>query len=257
MSLEGSTRCKRMKWDSELYDGEHGFVAEYGKGLLDYLPAGRPQVILDLGCGTGVLTKELSKHGDVIGLDSSADMIEKARASYPELRFACGDACRLEWKEYFDVIFSNAVFHWIKDQESLLEGVYNALKPGGMLICEFGAKGNIGAIMRAFEKAMESHGYSYKEPFYFPLAAEYKELLKGKGFSVDIIFDFDRPTELKDGRDGLRNWMKMFFADGLASIKQDESEIILSEVERDLEPVLWNGEYWTADYRRLRVIAKK
>jgi SAM-dependent methyltransferase len=50
-----------MKWNAELYEDKHNFVAEYGKGLLEYIPDSKEQVILDLGCGTGTLTHELSQ----------------------------------------------------------------------------------------------------------------------------------------------------------------------------------------------------
>ena len=50
-----------MKWDSKLYDNKHSFVAEYGKGLLEFVPVDKEQRILDLGCGTGVLTEQLLK----------------------------------------------------------------------------------------------------------------------------------------------------------------------------------------------------
>ena len=43
-----------MKWNSKLYNNNHDFVAEYGKGLLEFVPEDKTQKILDLGCGTGV-----------------------------------------------------------------------------------------------------------------------------------------------------------------------------------------------------------
>lgn len=42
-----------MKWNSILYDNKHDFVAEYGNGLLEFIPDNAEQIILDLGCGTG------------------------------------------------------------------------------------------------------------------------------------------------------------------------------------------------------------
>ena len=72
-----------MKWNSNLYDKEHDFVAEYGKGLLEFVPENPNQKILDLGCGTGTLATQLTNFaGTVIGVDSSYDMIEKARSQF-------------------------------------------------------------------------------------------------------------------------------------------------------------------------------
>ena len=85
-----------MKWDFTLYDSKHDFVAEYGKELLEFIPQSSTQTILDLGCGTGVLTAQLaSKCRKLIGVDSSPDMIDKARKQYREIDFRVADALDL------------------------------------------------------------------------------------------------------------------------------------------------------------------
>ena len=50
---------QKMKWDSKLYNDSQSFVAEYGKDLLEFIPT-KANKILDLGCGTGTLTKRLA-----------------------------------------------------------------------------------------------------------------------------------------------------------------------------------------------------
>lgn len=49
-----------MPWNSALYDKKHDFVAEYGKGILEFVPKNCGQAILDLACGMGVLTVQLA-----------------------------------------------------------------------------------------------------------------------------------------------------------------------------------------------------
>ena len=72
-----------MRWDARLYDNKHDFVAEYGKGLLEFIPNNPKQTILDLGCGTGKLTAQLMDlGGKVIGVDSSQSMIDTATVLY-------------------------------------------------------------------------------------------------------------------------------------------------------------------------------
>ena len=67
-----------------LYDSKHDFVAEYGKGLLEFVLENKNQSILDLGCGTGTLTVQLSNFADiVIRVDSSASIIVKAKSNIP------------------------------------------------------------------------------------------------------------------------------------------------------------------------------
>jgi len=247
-----------MKWNAELYQDKHDFVAEYGKGLLEYVANDKAQVILDLGCGTGDLTYELTQKADeVIGVDGSEAMIQKARGMYPQIEFQVMDACILKWQDYFNVIFSNAVFHWIPNQIVLLEGIYRALRIDGKLICEFGANGNIANIQRIFQNVIKDYGYDYINPFYFPTTDEYKQLVEQVGFNIELIIDYDRPTALKDNKFGLRNWLKQFFANDLLNFTTDQQENIFEAVEDALRSDLWDGKQWIADYRRIRVIASK
>ena len=69
-----------VKWNSALYDDSQSFISAYGESLVSLVQTCYSQRILDLGCGTGDLTRELSKLSDhVIGIDDSEDMIAAAR----------------------------------------------------------------------------------------------------------------------------------------------------------------------------------
>ena len=81
-------------------------------------------------------------------------MIAQARRSYPTIQFEVEDGLQMTDVNRWDVIFSNAVFHWIQDHPRLLRRIYQALRPGGQLICEFGAAGNIVAIENGFHEAI-------------------------------------------------------------------------------------------------------
>lgn len=244
------------EWNSSLYDNKHDFVAEYGKGLLEFVPENKKLSILDLGCGTGTLTAQLSKYADtLIGIDSSESMIAKARAQYGFINFMVCDALELPFENQFDIVFSNAVFHWISDHKALLNKVHKVLKPNGSLICEFGAAGNIAVIENAFRKACHDSGYDFNEKFNFPTSEHFACLLKENGFIIDKIYDFDRPTPLKDNENGLVNWMKQFYASELELMPENARNEIIEEVEALTKSSLWNGREWVADYRRLRVVA--
>ena len=68
------------EWNATMYDNKHDFVAEYGKGLLEYIPQNEKQSILDLRCGTGTLSVQLNNLAKtVIGVDQSETMIKKAQ----------------------------------------------------------------------------------------------------------------------------------------------------------------------------------
>ncbi len=245
-----------MEWNSALYDTSHDFVAEYGKGLLEFVPKNDCQVILDLGCGTGVLTAQLAELcNKVIGVDSSQSMIEKAKKQFSSIEFMICDALALPFENEFDVVFSNAVFHWISDHDALLKNIHKVLKPQGVLVCEFGARGNIAAIENAFTEVCNGLGYRYKPKFNFPTAEEFGILLERNSFVVDKISDYDRPTVLRDGEQGLANWMKQFYASELTIMPDDIQAEVFEQVEELTRSILWNGIEWVADYRRLRVIA--
>lgn len=208
-----------MRWNAELYQQQHIFSVKYGKDMLSIVNRAPNQTILDLGCGTGALTRELAAEGaHVIGLDASADMIAKAQADYPGLEFVVADATAMTYDSVFDTVYSNAALHWIKDQPTLLARLYQALKPGGHLVAEFGAKGNIETIQRAFCSILQELNRHFVSQFFFPAPQEYKILLETAGFTVDYIEDFARPTPLAGGVDGLRKWLLQFYDDYLKTI---------------------------------------
>jgi ubiquinone/menaquinone biosynthesis C-methylase UbiE len=69
-----------MKWNADLYDDKHGFVSQFGTSVLELLEAKPGEAILDIGCGTGDLTKQIQELGaHVTGNDYSPEMIAQAR----------------------------------------------------------------------------------------------------------------------------------------------------------------------------------
>ncbi len=209
-----------------------------------------------MGCGTGVLTVQLADLcNKIVGVDSSQNMIDKAKEQFRNIEFMVCDALALPFENEFDVVFSNAVFHWISDHDALLKNIHKVLKPQGLLVCEFGANGNIAIIENAFARACNSLGYGCEPKFNFPTVEDFGKLLEDNGFVIDRIYDYDRPTELKDKEQGLANWMKQFFASQLAVMPEHIQVMVFEQVEGLTRDILWNGEEWVADYRRLRVIA--
>jgi trans-aconitate 2-methyltransferase len=95
---------------------------------------------IDLGCGTGELTKILHEKfqvGETLGLDSSGKMIEKAQAQTSRgLKFKTGDIETFSAISQYDLIFSNAALQWCSDHEGLFARLKKALKPGGQLLVQ-------------------------------------------------------------------------------------------------------------------------
>jgi trans-aconitate methyltransferase len=248
------------QWNAGLYDDKHSFVWKMAAGVLDLLDAKPGERILDLGCGTGHLTSQIAEKGaQIVGVDRSPDMIRQAKEKYPALQFEVMDATNIAFEQPFDAVFSNATLHWIKEPEKVIVGIAKALKPGGRFVAEFGGKGNTEQLMKAVERSWQKLGLSgpAPKPWYYPSVSEYSSLLEKHSLEVTFMTLFDRPTPLEDGQNGLRNWLKMFGAVLLEKMPADQGEKVLSEVEKELKPILFQNGTWTLDYRRLRLVARK
>ena len=248
-----------MKWNAELYDNKHSFVYQYGEsvaGLLDPQPG---EYVLDLGCGTGYLAKQIKDKGALVkGIDASADMVRQAKISYPEIDFSVADGTDFHFDEPFDAVFSNATLHWIKDADTMMGCVYNSLKPGGRFVAEMGGKGNMDQLIAAAVTVLDKYGYGANRknnPWYFPYTAEYAAKLEAAGFRVTYAAHFDRPTLLQDAREGVGKWLKMFGPSFFEGIPEDQLKQIIEEITDLLEPDYNKNGDWYADYKRLRFIA--
>ena len=253
--------CLDNKWNANLYDNKHQFVSKYGSDLIKLLAPKKGELILDLGCGTGDLTNEIYQSGsDIIGVDSSEEMIKKASNKYPNIKFKIMDAKELDFEKKFDGVFSNAVLHWIKSPEKVLQSIKNVLKQNGRFVAEFGGEGNVKLITDTIIDTIREHGYSFEDddfPWYFPSIGQYATLMERIGFRVTYAIHFDRPTKLADSKDGLKDWIDMFGRNLLIKIPKKEQEKIIEEVEKELSQKLIRNKNWFADYKRIRVIGIK
>lgn len=251
-------RIMNQNWNAEGYSSGFSFVYKYGEDVLNLLQ-GEIKSVLDLGCGTGILTNALAERGyDVLGLDASGEMLTKARESYPSLRFIQADAADFELEAPVDAVFSNACLHWIDSsrQQMMMKCVNRALKPGGQFVFEMGGYRCGGMIHDKLAEIFAQHGREYVMPFYFPKIGEYAGLLDDAGLTVKYAVLFDRPTKLS-GDNGLADWIRMFVNRPFEGIAEDEHEEIIRETVEGLMDRLCDGGVWYADYTRLRMRAVK
>lgn len=249
-----------IDWNAKEYSRDFSFVHQYGKDVLNLLDIRPGDTVIDLGCGNGVLTGQFSEMGaHVIGVDASAEMLEIARKNYPALQFEQADALDFTVNNPADALFSNAVFHWIDKEKQgvLLTQVNKALKRHGQLVCEFGGKGCADKVHAALQQSFEKRGLEYVVPFYFPSVGEYTALLEQFGFKVVHAVLFDRPTLCQGGKNGLRNWIKMFDKVPFRGMDTDMQDAIISEAEQNLLDILFHDEAWFVDYVRIRIKAIK
>jgi len=124
-----------MPWDPERY---HQFQPERSAPFDDLVRLIEPRTglrVVDLGCGTGELTRRLADmlpESEVVGVDSSAEMLEHAEQyAGMGLRFEQGKIEQVQGA--WDLVFSHAAIHWIEQHESLIPRLLAMLAPDGQL----------------------------------------------------------------------------------------------------------------------------
>ena len=247
-----------QEWNAEQYAKNARFVSDLGQAVLDLLNPHPGERILDLGCGDGALTERLVAAGaNLVGVDSSADMVRAAKDRGLDARVV--DGYTLEFDSEFDAVFSNAAMHWMKrDPDAVVAGVYRALKPGGRFVAEMGGHGCVAAITVALCATLQEGGLSNPAdliPWYFPTPDEYQARLEAAGFAIEHIALIPRPTPLPTG---MRGWLDTFAIPFTTTLPEYKRGEFLDEVTEKLRPVLCdsNGR-WTADYMRLRFLARQ
>ncbi len=125
-----------MPWDPNRYLRFADHRTRPGIELLSRIPDIDACYIVDLGCGTGHLTALLQERWPdavVIGIDSSDEMIERARDDHPDMTWVVDDVAAWEPAEPVDLVFSNAALHWLDDHEHLFQRLHSLVAPDGVL----------------------------------------------------------------------------------------------------------------------------
>ncbi|MGA7830836.1 MAG: methyltransferase domain-containing protein [Terracidiphilus sp.] len=244
-------------WDATDYGKNAAFVHGLAGGVVEWLEAKASESILDLGCGDGQLTERIAATGArVIGVDLSPEMIAAARSRGIDAREASAELLPFP-DGAFDAVFSNAVLHWVRNQDAMMAEVRRVLKPGGRFVAEMAGHGNLAAVRVAFMAVLARHGYGDPEEGVncYPTPKAYRQRLERHGFQIERIELIPRPTPLPET--GMEGWLRTFRRGVLAEVPEPLRETVVQETAAMLAPVLRDEEgKWTADYIRLRFIAR-
>jgi trans-aconitate 2-methyltransferase len=175
------------EFDGRKYETASAHQKQWGNKIISEFRLAGTESVLDLGCGDGKLTENLADlvpAGHVTGIDGSEGMIQVANArARNNLSFMIMDIDELQLDRKFDLIFSNATLHWIKDHNKLWTGIIKILNPGGLVRFNFAAAGNCSTLIRVLTEAMASGEFrdlfaDFKWPWYMPSIEDYLIILK-------------------------------------------------------------------------------
>jgi trans-aconitate methyltransferase len=212
--------AKNYVWNAKDYQKNSTNQYAWAQELIPKLHLSGNESLLDIGCGDGKITVELAKalpQGRVIGIDSSQDMINLAQTlfptnDYPNLSFQQADARNFVFQAIFDRVFSNAVLHWIPDQQAVLYCVEKSLKHGGKLLFQMAGKGNAQRILNILGGMLQVEPWKqYFESFMFPYGffdtKEYTSLLEEADLEPLRVELFPKDMKLQ-GAEGLAGWVR-------------------------------------------------
>ncbi len=230
------------KWNPEDYKLSSANQESWGKGLL--LKAGLKgrERVLDIGCGDGRLAALISQkvsEGFVLGIDSSREMIESARNSfpkdlYPNLEFIVMSAEEIDFEEEFDLAFSNACLHWVKDHPPVLKRVWQSLKPSGRILFQMGGKGNAEEVVKVLNTVMgKDEWMEYFTDFSFPYGfygpEEYELWLSNAGFKV-LRAELIPKDMLHHSREEFTSWIRATWLPYTQRVPENLREKFINEV---------------------------
>lgn len=247
-------------WNADVYHRVSSPQVVWADALLDRLELRGDETVLDAGCGSGRVTRMLLHRlprGRVIAVDSSPDMVARARAELDDradVRTADLAELALAPGEHVDAVFSNAVFHWVPDHDALFASLAAALRPHGRLVTQCGGEGNIAAVHAAVLEAAGDAGLAdrfdgWPGPWNFASPQDTQRRLTAAGFEEIQCWLEPWPIEPDEPRAYLEAVCLGPFLERLEGEQQQQ---------RFLDAVMARlGEQPTLDYVRLNIVARR
>jgi trans-aconitate 2-methyltransferase len=235
-------KVQTAKWNAADYAANSAVQQTWARELIAKLNLHGDEHILDVGCGDGKVTAEITKsvpRGSVTGVDASAEMIGFARITFPaekfpNLRFRVMDARKIQFALRFDCVFSNAALHWVDDHEKILRGAAAVLKPGGRLIVSCGGKGNAQDVFVALRPEMRLKRWreSFRQmpaPYFFYAPSDYEKWLPKFGFKIQKLKLAPKDATYP-GADGFATWLRTTWIPYVQRVPENVREEFIAAV---------------------------
>jgi trans-aconitate 2-methyltransferase len=140
--VNGKREGLMSKWDAGAYLQFSSERTQPAADLAARIDIPAPRRIIDLGCGPGNSTAAVRKRwaeAEIVGLDSSPEMIKAAAESYPGGKWIVGDAGIWTADVPWDIVFSSAALHWLPDHARLFPHLLDQVAPEGALAVQLPA----------------------------------------------------------------------------------------------------------------------
>ena len=257
-----------FEFDGEKYKLASSQQKAWGKKLIAELEFSGSERILDLGCGDGVLTAEMAKlvpDGFVLGIDASENMIETARKDHTgaNIRFKLLDINEIDFESEFDLVFSNATLHWVKNHKELLRNVYKALRNRGTARFQFAGDGNCSNLIKILREVMarkeyEAYFSEFEWPWYMPTVDKYRSLLDETRFAEKRVWGENADKHFADV-ETMKKWIDQpSLVPFLCYIEgKDRQQFRDAVVERMIKETQQADSTYIETFRRINVQARK
>ena len=153
-------------WDAQTYDEVSRLVQyRWGQQVLEWRKWGGDEIVMDAGCGSGLLTKLLAKKvpkGKVYAVDMDSNMIRQAKRNLKDLEnveLVQSDFAHVKLTTKLDVEFSNSALHWAHDHEQVFQHFWKLLNCDKtrtrQLLIQCGGNGNLRRILTLLRRVMK------------------------------------------------------------------------------------------------------
>ena len=224
--------------DANHYHNHSSFQYNTAQELLEQIGLSGSETILDVGCGDGKITAEMSQlvpDGKVIGVDPSPEMIEYAKehfanAKYPNLTFKQLSAETIEDKA--DIILMLNSLHWVRDPKKSIDLAAELLNPGGSLYILTYPKATYLDFLNQTAKEDKWQDYADTAASKTILEShEYVELLKEAGLKITDVSTEERTAVYKTALD-LYNYTKGWIGCYISLPENLEDKFLNSAVKK-------------------------
>lgn len=202
-----------MAWDPAQYLKFAGPRLRPAIDLLQRVDLDRPGLVYDLGAGTGNVTRLIAARwpeARVVGVDSSAEMLAKAAAENPGIKWQQADLGAWRPERPPDLIYSNAALHWLDGHDRLFPTLFGGLATGGVLAVQIPRNFSAPSHTLITEAASSGPWRSRLEPLLrpSPVAAPefYYDLLAPKAAALDMWET--EYLQVLEGANPVKEWTK-------------------------------------------------